>query len=263
MILHQERQQQSGLLAQAGTAHSSGKGGTEGWYGVDVPYVPILSLLASAAAFVAAGLSTADWTSVWACAVGLVLLGHGLWSLKTSIRGKFHLWDRLISQLELGGAEAVLDVGCGRGLVLITVARRLTTGRATGVDPWRTRHRSGVNPAITRSNSEGNGVADRIDLQTADLTRLPFPDASFAIVTSNLSLRRAGNRADRRKAIQEIVRVTTPGGRIVIVDFRYLGQIRNDLMACGALNAVVRSTGPVGWFGSPFLACHVVMADRA
>jgi cyclopropane fatty-acyl-phospholipid synthase-like methyltransferase len=30
--------------------------------------------------------------------------------------------------------EAVLDVGCGRGLMLVGAARRLKTGKAVGID---------------------------------------------------------------------------------------------------------------------------------
>jgi trans-aconitate methyltransferase len=47
--------------------------------------------------------------------------------------GKFVEWDRILDRLRLRGDEAVLDMGCGRGAVLTEVARRLTTGRVTGI----------------------------------------------------------------------------------------------------------------------------------
>jgi len=40
----------------------------------------------------------------------------------------------------------VLDVGCGRGLLLIGAARRLTTGKAVGVDIWQAEDRVGNLP---------------------------------------------------------------------------------------------------------------------
>jgi len=55
-----------------------------------------------------------------------------------SRRGKFQVWDEILDELHLGGDERVLDMGCGRGAVLIAVARRLTTGRVTGIDLWST-----------------------------------------------------------------------------------------------------------------------------
>jgi methylase of polypeptide subunit release factors len=56
--------------------------------------------------------------------------------LYTTRRGKFLEWDRILDRLHLRGDEGVLDMGCGRGSVLTAVARRLTTGRVTGVDIW-------------------------------------------------------------------------------------------------------------------------------
>jgi trans-aconitate methyltransferase len=48
--------------------------------------------------------------------------------------GKIRERDRLLDLVPWRGTEAVLDLGCGRGLMLIGAARRLTTGRATGLD---------------------------------------------------------------------------------------------------------------------------------
>jgi len=52
-------------------------------------------------------------------------------------------WDRILDRLHLRGDEVVLDMGCGRGAVLTAVARRLTTGRVTGVDIWSKKDQSG------------------------------------------------------------------------------------------------------------------------
>src|SRR5260221_145882 len=50
--------------------------------------------------------------------------------------GKLHARDRLLARLKLRGDEAVLDVGCGHGLLLIAAAKLLPRGQAVGIDLW-------------------------------------------------------------------------------------------------------------------------------
>src|SRR5438270_621724 len=52
---------------------------------------------------------------------------------------KFAVWAELLDRLDLRGDERLLDVGCGRGAVLLMAARRLPRGRAVGVDVWSAR----------------------------------------------------------------------------------------------------------------------------
>jgi hypothetical protein len=63
--------------------------------------------------------------------------------------------------------------------VLTAVARRLTTGRVTGVDIWSTRDQSGNAREVTERNAALEGVADRVTIEAGDMRALPFPDASF------------------------------------------------------------------------------------
>ncbi|HEV2171118.1 MAG TPA: 50S ribosomal protein L11 methyltransferase, partial [Candidatus Binatus sp.] len=48
--------------------------------------------------------------------------------------GKFRARDHILARLKLRGDEAVLDVGCGHGLLLIAAAKLLPRGRAVGID---------------------------------------------------------------------------------------------------------------------------------
>src|SRR5260370_23171305 len=82
--------------------------------------------------------------------------------LYTTRRGKFLEWDRILDQLHLRGGEGVLDMGCGRGAVLTAVARRLTTGRVTGIDISSTRDQSGNARDVTLRNASLRGVGDRL-----------------------------------------------------------------------------------------------------
>ena len=75
-----------------------------------------------------------------ACAT-LLFVGFGL---HTSRRGKFLVWEELLDGLHLKGDERILDLGCGRGVVLLSAAKRLTTGYAFGVDIWSRVDQSGT-----------------------------------------------------------------------------------------------------------------------
>ena len=82
------------------------------------------------------------------------------------------------------GKRAVLDAGCGRGLALIGCAKKLTTGKAVGIDLWAAKDLSNNNPEATRANAAIEGVADRVEVETGDITGLPFSDASFDVIIS-------------------------------------------------------------------------------
>src|SRR5436309_13008597 len=57
--------------------------------------------------------------------MGLIFLATGLVMVWSSRVAKLHLRDRLLDSIAFRGDERVLDVGCGRGLMLIGAARRL------------------------------------------------------------------------------------------------------------------------------------------
>src|SRR6266487_2436863 len=92
-------------------------------------------------------------------------------------------------------------------VVLLMAAQRLTTGRAAGVDLWRSVDQSGNSLEATRRNAIAEGVADRVELHTGDMTALPFEDSSFDVVVSSLAIHNISRSADREKAIEEAVRV--------------------------------------------------------
>lgn len=70
--------------------------------------------------------------------------------------------------------------------------------------------------AVTRRNAQAGGVADRVELHTADMTQLPFPDDSFDIVTSALAVHNIPTASGRRRALDAAIRVLRPGGRLLM-----------------------------------------------
>jgi arsenite methyltransferase len=162
-----------------------------------------------------------------------------------SLVGKRHIRDQLLDLVPWRGDERVLDVGCGRGLVLIGAARRLTTGRATGVDKWVPGAITGNRPEAVQRNAELEGVADRVEIQRGEAQQLPFADASFDVVVSNFVIHEMDTRADREKMLREIARVLAPGGRVALADFIFIPEAAHVLQDCGLRD--IRRTRLSSW----------------
>jgi SAM-dependent methyltransferase len=229
-----------------------------GSYGIDAPYLlPVLAALL--AANVLQGVATG---SLWPFVGALAVLACAACGLYTSRRGKFEVWAELLDQLNLRGDERILDLGCGRGAVLLFAAQRLTTGRAVGVDLWRRGDQSGNAAEATQRNALAEGVADRVELHTADITALPFEDDSFDLVVSNVAMHNLKGHAGREKAIEEAVRVLQPGGRLLIADLWATRAYRNHLINLGMLGVTRRSLGWRMWWSGPWLATCLVTAAK-
>ena len=147
------------------------------------------------------------------------LLGGALMILYAEV-GKFRHRDRMLAMIPWTGAENVLDVGTGRGLLAIGAAKRLTTGRVVGIDIWNASDLTGNTADSFLQNAEVEGVAERVEVRNADARRMPFPDGSFDVVLSNVCLHNIAGAKGRAEACREIGRVLRPGGVALISDFR-------------------------------------------
>ena len=111
--------------------------------------------------------------------------------------------------VELSGVAAedeVLDVACGPGLVACEFA--LKAKQVTGVD---------ITPrmlelAAQRQKEKG---LENLDWVLASVIPLPFPDARFSVVVTRYSFH---HFLDPKAALDEMIRVCRPGGRVVIAD---------------------------------------------
>lgn len=229
-----------------------------GSYGIDAPFWPALF-----AVMIVANLANAVWSrSVWAYFPVLFLLACEGSFLYATLRGKFAVWTELLEQLRLQGDERILDMGCGRGAVLLLAAQHLTTGKAVGIDLWRTADQSGNRIESTRRNAIAEGVADRIELHTADMRAIPFDDNCFDFVLSSLAIHNIHGSAGRETAIDEAVRVLRPGGRLVIADISATGQYVRRL-AQGRMGDIARrNLGWRFWWGGPWLPTHLIVATK-
>jgi SAM-dependent methyltransferase len=219
-------------------------------YGLDAPGV-VRNLIIVAATGVGLSVTAALglWSGVATLPLGPVRLrfplglmgawyGPGfafmaIWMIWSSKVGKIRERERLLARIPWTGREHVLDVGCGRGLMLVGAAKRLTTGKAVGIDLWQAQDLSGNRPEAMRANVEYEGVADRVDVITSDMRTLPFPDASFDVVVSRAAIHNLYSSTDREEAITEIARVLKPGGRALIDDIRHLDEYVSTFAAHG------------------------------
>jgi ubiquinone/menaquinone biosynthesis C-methylase UbiE len=188
--------------------------------------------------------------------VSMALYLHG------TRRGKFAVWQGLLDDLGLRGDERLLDLGCGRGAVLLMAAERLPAGRAVGIDLWRGVDQSGNAQAVTERNAEAEGVRDRVELRTGDMTALPFDDASFDVIISNIAIHNIKSADGRARAIDEAVRVLRPGGRLLIADLAAVDAYRSRLTELGMTDVRVRPLGWRMWWGGPWVGTRAVSAVK-
>jgi arsenite methyltransferase len=172
--------------------------------------------------------------------------------------GKFRHRDFMLAQHTWRGDEQVLDVGTGRGLLLAGAAKRIPDGHATGIDIWSTEDLSGNAPEATEHNLALEGIADRCTLVSKSAAEMPFADAAFDVIVSNLCLHNIYDKATRRAALQHIVRVLKPGGLAIISDYKLTGEYADAFREAGLVVTKKR-----GSFLTTFPPLAVVIARKS
>ena len=126
-----------------------------------------------------------------------------------AIPGLRELKLALLAQLQLHQAHAALDVGCGFGVDTAEMARRMPPdGRATGIDRSET--------MITEARQRTAGLGLKIAFDVGDAMNLPYGDASFDACRAVTVLQ---HLTSPQLAIEQMARVTRPGGRVAAVEF--------------------------------------------
>lgn len=116
--------------------------------------------------------------------------------------------DDTFALLDIQPGQRVLDVGCGLGQDVLDMARLVVpAGHATGVDFSQTM----IAEAQQRSRETGLPVS----FQQGDAQSLPFADNTFDRCRAERTFQ---HLPDPRRALAELVRVTKPGGRLLITE---------------------------------------------
>jgi len=166
--------------------------------------------------------------------LGGFLLAEALLMLFYVKVGKFRHRDTMLALHQWRGDEQVLDVGCGRGLLLAGAAKRLSNGgHATGIDIWSNVDMGGNSEAATLRNLELEGVVERCTLLSEGAQAMSFTDASFDLIVSNLCVHNIYDKPTRTRALREIVRVLKPGGVALISDYKLTGEYAAEFTDAG------------------------------
>jgi ubiquinone/menaquinone biosynthesis C-methylase UbiE len=156
----------------------------------------------------AVGKTYGEWFSRGLRGIGMryVFSRRGLWVINTPYR-------RILSAASITPQDRVLDLGCGIGNILIALAERNDFIHApVGVD---------VSPDLIRIGEQEvakAGLHDRIRLQVAPATRLPFEDGAFDVVLTSHVLKHLDDEA-LFTSFREVARVLRPGGRFLLWEF--------------------------------------------
>jgi demethylmenaquinone methyltransferase/2-methoxy-6-polyprenyl-1,4-benzoquinol methylase len=131
------------------------------------------------------------------------------WSRLLSL-GQDPRWRRfLVSRIDAGPGDEVLDVATGTAAVAIELVRQRGC-RVVGLD------QSGAMLASARGRVEEARLGDRIQLVEGSADELPFPDRSFDALTFTYLVRYV---EDPPATLAELARVVRPGGMIAGLEF--------------------------------------------
>jgi ubiquinone/menaquinone biosynthesis C-methylase UbiE len=173
-------------------------------------------------------------------AIGCGSMGfYMLWSSKI---GKIKEREKLLDLVKWRGDEQVLDIGCGRGLMLIGAAKRLSTGKAFGIDLWQQEDLLDNRPDATLENAKIEGVANLVEVKTADMRKIPFEDGTFDVIVSCAAIHNLYQAEDREQTMKEIARVLKAGGQVVLEDIRHGKEYQANLAKAGLSDAKIVSS---------------------
>jgi arsenite methyltransferase len=185
---------------------------------------------------IAAAIALLAWRRRWPrWLTGLATFG-ALWALAGAliVHGPLEISRPLTTptpRFLAGGTGQVIDLGAGSGRAGIGLLRARPHVRVTALDLYRGYYGIVDNtPDRLLANATVAGVRDRIDVRTGDMTRLPFPDASFDGAISSFAIDHLP-RAGRGQALRETARVLRPGGELLLIIVNIDGWIRVALPA--------------------------------
>lgn len=117
------------------------------------------------------------------------------------------------------GSESVLDIGCGAGVdTMIAAMMTGSSGKAVGID---------VIPEMLEKARDNLSTTElkNIAFHEASAERLTFPDEEFDVVISNGVINLV---PDKPKALEEVLRVLKPQGRLMIADQILIGELPRE-----------------------------------
>lgn len=106
-----------------------------------------------------------------------------------------------------------LDVACGTGDLSVAAARKHPQISVTGLDFVPEMVEAAKNKVQVKN------LAHRIQVMQGDALKLPFEDNYFDVTGIAFGIR---NIPDRRRALSEMLRVTVPGGQVMVLEMTFV-----------------------------------------
>ncbi len=153
-------------------------------------------------------------------------------------RGFQELRDAIVVHAQPGPQDRVVDIGAGTGLLTLALADQVERVWALDLAPAMVEY--------LRAKAASAGLQN-IDAIVASAISLPLVDESADLVVSNYCFHHLNDR-DKRRALREVYRVLTPGGRVVIGDMMFrpaLTNARDRRVVSSKVRAILRK-GPAG-----------------
>jgi len=134
---------------------------------------------------------------------------------------------QLLETIQWDGKGKALDIGCGSGALTIMLAKKFPLSHITGVDNWGTVWE--YSKKKSEENARIEGVSERVVFQKASATSLPFDDHSFNAVVSNLTFHEVHDCKDKRRLLQEALRIIPKGGFFTFQDLFLWKAVYGDI----------------------------------
>ena len=144
----------------------------------------------------------------------------------STITGKYDFLNRLLSlrrdvywrrftakKMSFLKTNKYLDVACGTGDLSIAAALEHRQISVSGIDFVPEMVQAG------KEKVEKKGLVDRVTLMQGDAMHIPFDDNSFDVTGIAFGIR---NIPDRKRALQEMLRVTAPGGQLMVLEMTFI-----------------------------------------
>jgi len=158
----------------------------------------------------------------WALTIGAAVMGvsqcrkpagwPGRAVVRIMNRSHSDVTDWGLTHVRVEPDSMILDVGCGGGRTIQKLAAAAPRGKVYGIDY------SPASVAEARRTNARDVEAGRLDIRQGTVSRLPFPDATFDLVTA---VETHYYWPDLVNDLREILRVLKPGGRVAIVAEAY------------------------------------------
>lgn len=144
----------------------------------------------------------------------------------STITGKYDFLNRFLSlrrdvawrkftarKMRFFQTNHYLDVACGTGDLSIAAVEKHPEIKVTGIDfvPEMVK--------AAKEKAQKKNLAGRITLLQGDALQLPFKENNFDVAGIAFGIR---NIPDRKRALSEMLRVTVPGGQVMVLEMTFV-----------------------------------------